>query len=82
MKAIELAGTQAALAKVLQRVAPKVKQQHISYWLCHGVPIRRARQIVDVLPESGPLSDFFAEAGERCGSTGAISAPEANAERS
>lgn len=41
-KAIGLAGTQDALAKLL---GPKVKQGHVSYWLKNGVPANRAIEI-------------------------------------
>ena len=67
VRAISLAGTQAALASALQRVAPSVKQQHVSYWLAHGVPIRRAQQIVQVLPAAGPVADFYVDVGDAVG---------------
>ena len=62
VRAIGIAGTQEALAKAIRGVAPTVKQQHISYWLAHGVPLRRAQQIIEAFPEVGPLSVFFADA--------------------
>jgi DNA-binding transcriptional regulator YdaS (Cro superfamily) len=46
LKAIELAGTQEALAKM---IGPKIKQGHISYWLKNGLPPKRAIEIEHVL---------------------------------
>lgn len=42
LKAIEIAGTQDALAKL---IGPNIKQGHISYWLKSGVPAKRAIEI-------------------------------------
>lgn len=38
-KAIKIAGSQEKLAeRVTARAGKEVKQQHVSYWLRHGVP--------------------------------------------
>lgn len=44
--AITLAGSQAKLATML---GGNVRQQHVSYWLRTGVPVRRAIQIEKAL---------------------------------